>query len=164
MKLIIIIISIIALVLSSCNHKKSNFNLFSKTLKKIERETPFYLKIDVIDECTCIITEKGGELVDTISKKIFFGELDKLDTLINHQSETYISYYQFKEGKGIDIIKLIPFDSSQIKKLPHLYEKIERECDIFGFQHKNYLSQREAIKNLKKIAIACGASISITHN
>lgn len=151
---------VLLLVFCSCNENKSTLSLLTKTLKKIEKGTPYYLKLEVIDDCSCTITQDDGELIDQITTKVFWGELDKIDTLSNHKSKTYTSYFDFEEGKGIDIVNLIPLDSAQIPKLPELYKEIKKNYTGFSFRHETYEEQKIAIKNLKKIAIKCGASIT----
>ena len=150
----------LVLIFSSCkNQIQDKTTLLEETLKKIENEASYYIALDAIDDCTCTITQKDGERVDTITKTIFWNELDKIDTLINHSSKSYISYYHFENGEGITISKLTPLDSTQSKKLPQLYKEIEQECKIFGFSHKSKASLKKAIKDLKQVALSCGASL-----
>lgn len=141
----------------SCTNKK-NKGLLEDTFEIIQHA---HWNIQVTDDCHCIMTGRGGEVVDTIIKKIDFGELDLIRTLVRDEDSTYISYYHFEQGVGIDILYLTALPPPNPRVTEELYKELEYHNDVIGFSCKNEEQLNLIINNIKKIAKKCGASVSM---
>ena len=117
-----------------------------------------------IDNCNCILKKTGGEApVDSIVTKINFGELDFIGTLTRDSTSTYIIYFEFNNGEGIDIIDLI----NASKSLPitsELYKELESYKDGFSVSLKDRKEFDLVLKNMIKVVKKCGASPTIKLN
>ena len=95
--------------------------------------------------------------------KIDFSKLGFLGTLTRDSTNTYIIYFTFDNGEGIDIIDLI----NASKSLPltsELYKELEFYKDGFSVALKDREEFDLVLKKMIKVVKRCGASPRIKLN
>ncbi len=148
---ILLTITVLLLLIGCSNNE--NRRLLEDTIDIIKSGSNFK-HFEIIDECHCIITAKDGESVDTIVKKVDFGELDYTHSLVVDSTHTYISYFVFDNGAGIDIIYLSPLPNQPIT--PEMYKSV---IPGIGYSSNTEAQLNLVISNLRQVAKNCGATL-----
>lgn len=108
--------------------------------------------------CQCLITEYGGEIVDTIITKINFKYLKDVKLKIFEKEKSIISYQTFTRPEGIEIVKIIIKSQESNSSL---ISKIHKAKTRISIDHKNEGKEKaiDFVKKIRIIAKNCGAKI-----